>query len=52
MEHLPAAWLTGAADAAARQGSGYLLRVVLIVMIVGCVFTAWFVLRGYGRHDD
>jgi len=52
MNKHPAACLNGPADAAARQGSGYLLRVVLIVMIVGCVLTAWFVLRGYGRHDD
>jgi len=28
------------------------LRVLLIVMVVGCAFTAWFVLRGYSRKDD
>lgn len=53
MEHSPAAtWLTEAASAAEQQGAGNLLRVVLIVMIVGCVLTAWFLLRGYKRKDD
>ncbi|MFF3409136.1 hypothetical protein ACFYW8_23615 [Streptomyces sp. NPDC002742] len=52
MEHIPAAaWLTEAADAAGKQGSGNLLRVVLIVMIIGVVFAAWFLLRGYKRDD-
>ena len=38
MEHSPAAaWLTEAASAAQQQGPGNLLRVVLIVMFVGCV---------------
>ncbi|MET8955402.1 hypothetical protein ACWEO4_33805 [Streptomyces sp. NPDC004393] len=49
MEHMPAAWLTEAAQAAERQGAGDLLRVVLIVMILGCILTAWFLLRGYKR---
>ncbi|MFF1542810.1 hypothetical protein [Streptomyces sp. NPDC058291] len=50
MEHHPAAaWLT---EAAQQQGAGNLLRVVLIVMILGCVLTAWFLLRGYKRKDD
>ncbi|MEV0633687.1 hypothetical protein AB0I77_01640 [Streptomyces sp. NPDC050619] len=53
MEHNPAAaWFTEAASAAERQGSGDLLRVVLIVMVLGCVLTAWFLLRGYRRKDD
>lgn len=53
MEHNPAAaWLTEAARAAEQQGTGNLLRVVLIVMVVGCVLTAWFLLRGYRRKDD
>ncbi|MEU6380233.1 hypothetical protein [Streptomyces sp. NPDC046909] len=53
MEHNPAsAWLTGAASAAEQQGSGYLLRVVLVVMVLGCVLTAWFLLRGYKQKDD
>jgi hypothetical protein len=53
MEHNPsAAWLTEAARAAEQQGAGNLLRVVLIVMVVGCVLTAWFLLRGYRRKDD
>ncbi len=53
MEHTPpATWLTAAAGAAERQGSGDLLRVVLVVMIVGCALTAWFLLRGYRRKDE
>ncbi|MDG9719147.1 hypothetical protein [Streptomyces sp. DH24] len=53
MEHTPrAAWLAEAAHAAEQQGAGNLLRVVLIVMVVGCVLTAWFLLRGYKRKDD
>ncbi|MEU5279704.1 hypothetical protein [Streptomyces asoensis] len=53
MKHHPAAtWLTEAADAAQRQGPGNLLRVVLVVMILGCVLTGWFLLRGYKRKDD
>ncbi|HLL36476.1 hypothetical protein AB0K92_11370 [Streptomyces sp. NPDC052687] len=42
------AWLM----AAEQQGAGNLLRVVLVVMLVGCVLTAWFLLRGYRRKDD
>ncbi|MER5912250.1 hypothetical protein ABT124_17565 [Streptomyces sp. NPDC001982] len=53
MEHTPAAaWLTEAASAAQQQGAGNLLRVVLVVMFLGCVLTAWFLLRGYKRKDD
>jgi hypothetical protein len=53
MEHIPAAaWLSEATSAAQQQGAGNLLRVVLIVMILGCVLTAWFLLRGYKRKDD
>ena len=51
MEHIRAAWLAEAAVAAGRQGSGNLLRVVLIVMVLGCVLTGWFLLRGYKRKD-
>ncbi|MHC5903819.1 hypothetical protein ACVNF4_07890 [Streptomyces sp. S6] len=50
MEHNPAAWL--AAAAADQQGPGNLLRIVLLVMVVGCVLTGWFLLRGYKRKDD
>ncbi|GAA2432419.1 hypothetical protein [Streptomyces glaucus] len=50
--HPPAAWLAEAASAAGQQGPGNLLRVVLIVMVLGCVLTAWFLLRGYSRKDD
>ncbi|MEV6170442.1 hypothetical protein AB0L99_19710 [Streptomyces sp. NPDC051954] len=53
MEHNPsAAWLAGAANAAEQQGAGNLLRVVLVVMVLGCVLTAWFLLRGYRQKDD
>lgn len=53
MDHHPSAvWLTGAARSAEQQGAGNLLRVVLIVMVVGCALTAWFLLRGYGQKDD
>ncbi|WP_046581715.1 hypothetical protein [Streptomyces mangrovisoli] len=53
MEHAPtAARLAEAADAAQQQGSGNLLRIVLIVMFLGCILTAWFLLRGYKRKDD
>ncbi|MEU3275774.1 hypothetical protein [Streptomyces antibioticus] len=53
MEHHPATtWLTEAAGAAQQQGTGDLLRVILIVMVLGSAFTAWFLLRGYKRKDD
>ncbi|MFJ6069352.1 hypothetical protein ACIQFU_00665 [Streptomyces sp. NPDC093065] len=53
MQHIPHAdWLAGAATAAGQQGPGNLLRIVLIVMVVGCVLTAWFLLRGYKQKDD
>ncbi|MGW3665270.1 hypothetical protein [Streptomyces sp. NPDC005141] len=52
MEHISAAaWLTEAANAADKQGPGNLLRVVLIVMIIGAVLGAWFLLRGYKRDN-
>ncbi|WP_030934254.1 hypothetical protein [Streptomyces sp. NRRL S-646] len=53
MEHTPAAsWLAEATSAAQHQGPGNLLRVVLIVMMVGCALTGWFLLRGYKQKDD
>ncbi|MFJ3493159.1 hypothetical protein ACIPPJ_06100 [Streptomyces sp. NPDC086091] len=53
MEHTPATdWIARAAGAAEQQGAGNLLRVVLIVMVLGCAVTAWFLLRGYKREDD
>ncbi|MFG2646963.1 hypothetical protein [Streptomyces sp. NPDC048436] len=54
MEHYAAAhWVTEAAAVAAKeQGAGNLLRVVLIVMVVGCVLVAWFLLRGYRQGAD
>ncbi|MGP2437116.1 hypothetical protein [Streptomyces sp. JW3] len=51
MEHVPhPAWLAGAA--AEQPGSSHLLQIVLIVMVLGCVLTAWFLLRGYKSKDD
>ncbi|MDX3385587.1 hypothetical protein ACSCBZ_34525 [Streptomyces niveiscabiei] len=47
MEHNPAVWLA----AADQQGPGNLLRIVLVVMVVGCVLTGWFLLRGYKKDD-
>ncbi|WP_018531415.1 MULTISPECIES: hypothetical protein [unclassified Streptomyces] len=38
-------------SAAAEQGTGPLLRIVLIVGVLGAVFLAWFLLRGYKRDD-
>ncbi|GAA4293729.1 hypothetical protein GCM10023086_04980 [Streptomyces venetus] len=53
MQHHPAAaWLAEAATAADRHGGPGVLRIVLLVMIVGCVLTGWFLLRGYRRKDD
>jgi hypothetical protein len=53
MQHIPhAGRLAGAVTAAGQQGPGNLLRIVLIVMVVGCVLTAWFLLRGYRQKDD
>ena len=51
--HHAAARLTEAAASAVQQhGTGDLLRVVLVVMILGCALTAWFLLRGYKQKDD
>ncbi|WP_330291017.1 hypothetical protein [Streptomyces sp. NBC_00576] len=53
MDHTPVTdWINEAARAAEKQGSGDLLRVVLIVMFFGCILTAWFLLRGYKQKDD
>ncbi|MEU6989516.1 hypothetical protein ABZ953_02495 [Streptomyces sp. NPDC046465] len=53
MEYNPGAdWLTEAAKAAERQGPGNLLRIVLIVMVVGCGLVGWFLLRGYRQSSD
>ncbi|MFB7499470.1 hypothetical protein ACFC09_33135 [Streptomyces sp. NPDC056161] len=53
MEHNPAtARLAEAAVAAQQHGAGNLLRIVLVVMVLGCVLTAWFLLRGYKQKDD
>ncbi|WP_248500525.1 hypothetical protein [Streptomyces sp. D2-8] len=49
--HRVSAWFAEAASAAERQGPGW-LRIVLIVMILGCALTAWLLLRGYRRKDD
>ncbi|ASN24437.1 hypothetical protein LK07_10725 [Streptomyces pluripotens] len=54
MEHHPAAArLTEAAVSAVQQnGAGNPLRIILVVMVLGCALTAWFLLRGYKRKDD
>ncbi|MFJ4921892.1 hypothetical protein [Streptomyces sp. NPDC088725] len=44
-----ATWL--AAAASDQQGPGATLRIVLIVSMVGAVFLAWFLLRGYSDND-
>ncbi|MFD9864920.1 hypothetical protein [Streptomyces alboflavus] len=52
MEHISASRaLDLAAEAAEKQGPGNLLRVVLIVMVVGCVLAAWLLLRGYRQGN-
>ncbi|MFK4064623.1 hypothetical protein [Streptomyces sp. NPDC029674] len=52
-QHTPGvAWLTEAAKAAEQQGPGNLLRIVLIVMVVGCVLVGWFLLRGYRQGAE
>ena len=33
------------------QGPGVVIRTVLVVGVVGIVFLAWFLLRGYGKKD-
>jgi hypothetical protein len=53
MDYLPhAARPAGAANAAGQRGAGNLFRVVLVVMVVGRLLTAWFLLRGYKLKDD
>lgn len=53
MEHIPTtAWQAQAAIALQQNGSGDLLRIVLVVMVLGVVLTAWFLLRGYKQKDD
>ncbi|MFE5792523.1 hypothetical protein ACFQ8C_08085 [Streptomyces sp. NPDC056503] len=42
--------LTGIA-AAAQEGPGDTLRIVLLVSMVGGALLAWFLLRGYGRDE-
>jgi hypothetical protein len=40
------------AVATQQQGAGDFLRIVLVVMVLGCALTGWFLLRGYKREDD
>ncbi|MFE1955562.1 MULTISPECIES: hypothetical protein [Streptomyces] len=37
--------------AAAQQGAGNLLRIVIVVSVLGAVLLAWFLLRGYKRDE-
>lgn len=39
------------AAATDQQGPGDTLRVLLVVLIVGAVLLAWFLLRGYRNND-
>ncbi|MEV6791343.1 hypothetical protein AB0M87_04935 [Streptomyces sp. NPDC051320] len=39
------------AAATNQQGPGDTLRVLLVVLIVGAVLLAWFLLRGYRNND-
>ncbi|MFD4372022.1 hypothetical protein [Streptomyces sp. NPDC058486] len=43
--------LTGIA-AAAQQGPGDTLRIVLLISMVGGALLAWFLLRGYGGAES
>ncbi|GGR76013.1 hypothetical protein GCM10010252_13200 [Streptomyces aureoverticillatus] len=50
MEHISAAHaLTQAAATQEDPGLGNLLRVVVVVMVVGCVLVGWLLLRGYRK---
>ncbi|MEU9115519.1 hypothetical protein AB0D04_27975 [Streptomyces sp. NPDC048483] len=33
------------------DGPGWILRTVIIVGVLGAVFLAWLLLRGYGNQD-
>ncbi|MCA1217654.1 hypothetical protein [Streptomyces sp. 8L] len=44
--------LMAAAAASDQPGAGPVLRIVLVVAIVGGVFLAWFLLRGYGDSGN
>ncbi|WP_328317452.1 hypothetical protein [Streptomyces sp. NBC_00388] len=39
------------AAATNQQGPGDTLRVLLVVLLVGAVLLAWFLLRGYRDND-
>jgi ABC-type microcin C transport system permease subunit YejB len=47
-----ASTLIAAANASDQPGAGDVLRIVLVVAIVGGVFLAWFLLRGYGGDGN
>lgn len=40
------------AAASDQGGSGYTLRIILLVAIVGIIFIGWFLLRGYGKDHN
>ncbi|MEW2545227.1 hypothetical protein AB0910_05510 [Streptomyces sp. NPDC047002] len=40
------------AAASGQPGAGPVLRILLVVAVVGAVFLAWFLLRGYGDKGD
>ncbi|MCM2576036.1 hypothetical protein [Streptomyces meridianus] len=37
--------------AAAPEGPGLTLRILVVASVVGVALLAWFLLRGYGGHD-
>ncbi|MET9292674.1 hypothetical protein [Streptomyces sp. NPDC003077] len=46
------ALLIAAQQTSQNDGPGWLLRTVLIVGVLGAVFLAWVLLRGYGDGKD
>jgi hypothetical protein len=39
------------AAASSQGGTGYTLRIILLVAILGMIFLGWFLLRGYGDNN-
>ncbi|CAM5729272.1 hypothetical protein SALBM311S_09383 [Streptomyces alboniger] len=53
MEHTPGSLVhRGRERRRAARVRGSCSGVVLVVMMLGCALTAWFLLRGYKRKDD
>ncbi|MEU4844105.1 hypothetical protein [Streptomyces gilvosporeus] len=47
----PSLLLAAAEQTSHADGPGWILRTVIIVGVLGAVFLAWFLLRGYGNQD-